>query len=434
MEVPLAAKGQQWFGSNHGSRWGSAVDARHDERLHEWDNCGDRVGRGSDKNEQFPPAAKPPWRDLADALNRISVLDAEQGLHSRLIDEMSPTLLVKGLVPLIVGMFLPPPNVFRRCKLHDGSDGIGGSSAGAGAGGDSGHICCCGSSHVGIFLGSAVRDLLAGNTRREASANNIDDDRQRHVGVSSVCNASDVSGVANTARDGHIRIPTPETAPGAETQRRDGRSSCARGTEVSSLPSQLGFDSAGGKDAPSDASELGDAPASDSISSSSLSSGGYSTTTFLDEDASVLSSITSHSARTTHLHPPTSIGGQPHRSGSADTNGDVRQKSALELSARRDFSAGQEVTAAAEAASVNNYAPRCSVCRSPNSGGLDLAVLTEMLRANAHIEYFGLARDARMFADALNRLAGDNSSTGSEKMRQLPARTASKMSTLSSSS
>lgn len=430
VEVPHAAKGQQWFRSNHGSRRGSTVDARRDERLHEWDDCGDRAGRGSGKNEQLPPAAKPPWRDLADALNRISVLDAEQGLHRRLIDEISPTLLVKGLVPLIVGMFRPPPNVFRRCKLHHGSDGIGGSSGGAGTGGDSGNTCCCGSSDVGIFLGSAVRDLLASDNRREANTKNIDDDRQRHVGFSSV---SDVSGVATIARDGHIRIPIPETAPGAETRRRDAGCSCARGTEVSSLPSQLGFDSAGGKDAASDALELSEAPASD-ISSSSVSSGGYSTTTFLDEDASVLSSITSHSARTTHLHPPTSIGGQPLRSGRADTNGDMRRKSVLELPAEHDFSAGQEATAAAEVVSVNNYASKCSVCRFPNRGGLDLAVFTEMLRANAHIEYFGLARDARMFADELNRLAGDNSSNGSERMRQLPARTASKMSRLSSSS
>lgn len=423
VEIPLAAKGEKWSDNSHATRRISTVDNTRDERLRDWADWGDRVGRGSGQNEQSSPVAEPPWRDLADALNKVSVLDAEQGLHSRLIDEISPTLLVEGLVPLVVGMFRPPPNVFRRCKLHHGS---GGSD-------DSGITCCCGSSDVSIFLGSAVRDSLASNHDRETNATSIDDDRQRHVVVSSVSNVSDVSGVADTARDGHIRIPTPETAPVTDTQRRDGHT---RGTEVSSLPSQLGFDSAGGKDVAGDASESREVPSAGSMSSSSLSSGDYSTTTFLDEDASVLSSITSHSARTTHLHPPISSGGQAHTSGgSADTNGDVRRKSLLELSAGRDLSAGQESTAAAaEVVSVNNHASRRAVRRFSRSGRLDLAVLAEMLRANAHIEYFGLARDARMFADALNRLAGDNSSSDSDKMRQLPARTASKMSRLSSSS
>lgn len=424
VEIPLAAKGEKWTGNSNATIMGSTVDTTRDERLRDWADWGDRVGRGSGQNEQSSPVAEPPWRDLADALNKVSVLDAEQGLHSRLIDDISPTLLVEGLVPLVVGMFRPPPDVFRRCKLHHGSGGSDDSS---------GITCCCGSSDVSIFLGSAVRDPLASNHDRETNATSIDDDRQRHVVVSSVSNVSDVSGVADTARDGHIRIPTPDTAPVTDTQRRDGH---ARGTEVSSLPSQLGFDSSGGKDVAGDASESSELLSAGSISSSSLSSGGDSTTTFLDEDASVLSSITSHSAHTTHLHPPTSSGGQAHRSGgSADTNGDVRRKSLLELSAGRDFSAGQEATAAAaEVVSVNNHVSQSAVRRFSSSGGLDLAVLAEMLRANAHIEYFGLARDARMFAIALNRLAGDNSSSDSDKMRQLPARTASNISRLNSSS
>lgn len=401
------------------------MDARRDERLRDWDDWGDRVGRGSRQTGESPPVTEPPWRALADALNKIRVLDAKQGLHSQLVDEMSPTLLVEGLVPLIVGMFRPPPNVFRRCKFHHGS---GGSNS-SGGGDDSGDTCCCGSSAVGIFLGSTVRGLLAINNSIATNAANIDNDRQRHIGVRSVSNISDVSGFADTAQDGHIRIPTPETAPGAYAQRRDGRS-CARGTEVSSLPSQLGFDSAGGKDVAGDAS----APADDSTSRSSLSSRGYSIPTFLGEDASVLSSITSHSARTTRLHPPTSFGGKAHKMGSVDTNGDMRRKRLREMSAGRDFSAGQEASAAAEAVSLNNHESRCAVCRFPNSGGVDLAVLAEMLRANTHIEYFGLVRDARMFADALNRLAGDNSSSsGSDKMRQLPGRSTSKIPSLSSS-
>ena len=494
VEVPLSTKNER-LAANHGSERGLKVGARREERVSDSGNSSDWVGRDSGQREQPPPAAAlapaPPWRDLADGLEKINMLDAEQGLHVRLVDEIAPNL-VESLVPLIVEIFRPPPDVFHRCKVHHGSSSSSGSA------------CCCGSSGVGFFLGSVVRELLASktdsrainattntdrensgltidrdkiasNNDRKAHATNTVGDQQRQLGVG----VSDVSDIADTAPDGHLRMPTPETTIiGTNAQRRDSRESGARGafpSEVSSLPSQLGFTSVGGKDTGRGAS-VPDEPPEDDLSSSlssSLSSRGDSATTFLNDDASVISSITSHSAHTATFHPPTLI--KSTGSFDVDTNGDVQRKSLLletptrrnvtnddihrssigesstrrdypgdelnriglgEISARRDSFDEQEAAGAAvEIVSipsrptpsispapcrVNNSRTYFSVVkRCPIGTSFDLAVLAEMLRVNTHIEYFGLARDARMFADVLNRLAegSSNNSNGSDSLQ-----------------
>lgn len=363
------------------SAGGISLDSRDDEQLLHRDD----TERGAVRQlESLSKAPVPPWSHLAAALDNVRVLDAEQGVHGRLVEGMRPTLF-QPLLQLIARTFQPPPGI---CRVFENRN-------------DSGHIGKAWRNihrELGSYLGLAVRNLLtsksgsSGSTvvanpgYRHRNGEIIGDDASGADGVQTFGASAQSAGQSLDAQ----RRCDPSRSLSNATPVGDSDQASAATTRPTCLAGVARPTGGQGEEAAGD-------------SSSVVSGGGYSTGTFIAEDSSRSSDLSAQGTSATTLHTYEERVDQASSS-SVDTNYGVNEDSSGEWSAGLDPLARERDTAAG-GEDIFNCSSRSKHCRFPYPRGSDLAVLADMQRANDHTEFPGLGQDARMLADALGRLA-----------------------------
>lgn len=340
----------------------------------------------------------PTWNEVATVLENVALYSSKHELHGRLCDTLSP-VVCKILVHIIAEVFEPPPCTRHRRRQRSSEDEEVGYTIPS-------------PFDFGSFLGSTVRDVLAlrpcstqskpvGGTTRggeghisqncDLSAASRPEDDMRELARGDNWLHSYQGG--NRRRDrGAYRLPAGRLAHDSLIEIGDRKDDGTSTKGHTSATPNTGAMMVG---------------AVDSVSSE----GRYSTNTFMSEDGPVLSRPTVGVVHTVRRQCDEGEGVDGIGSGERDVSDDETDRS----SGVRNISPGGVETIPGtkgraawrgdQGESVRDGHPRGRRTTSPFPCDVDFSVLAEMQRANPHVVFPGLARDARIFADALIRLA-----------------------------
>lgn len=321
----------------------------------------------------------PPWADVSAALRCIREFSAEKGVHDRLINVM-PLTACQALVSAIARAFWPPPEAFRRHKRHN----IRGE--------------------FDSFLGAVVREKLTCGCRACRHRNDCITTDADGGGVGRyLADEDDSSGSARGEDSLASAVPGDRRTPWSDVPIELPEKLFMTEVEETSwtendLASVDRLKSGHGVKHSAFERDEGTPGGSLSISSGD----GYSTSTFIAEDEMSVSFPSGRDVSGTTVFTSDEPIDQPGRDHSGSTDGDANGRfidastAAPEAPVRQEVPETSTVRCAFRAGRENRYL---------HPGGLDVATLAEMQRANSHVQFPELARDARMFACALATLA-----------------------------
>lgn len=351
----------------------SASTSDHDGGSTHPDNSHDEHVRDSTMGQlqRLSPEVDNVFLDLSNTLMGIRMLSTDQGMHGRIADAMPPKMS-QALVHIIAGNFRPPPEIFLWGIQYYGK-------------GDGDTV-----SHSQLefrsFLGLTVRDLLC--SRMSGKGRDV----RRVNAYKNSINTSGNMGKNNLL----LTTATAQCSPGSHGlgEAFGGPRFLTDDKELAQKDAVLIVPQEGRSNA--EGSVMGQNEDAKGDSYPVFYYGGYSFNKFTSEDSSLSTQTGSHASEKNVCRlakDAGQLGAVNIRSGNSTGEDNLGFK--VEL----DYPSLDKRLIVVDPSSRSDY------YRLPCPGDVDASLLAEMQRTNDHLEFPGLARDARIFADELLHLA-----------------------------